>query len=171
MQINSYSSAISSYQQSTMNVSKSTQQVATGNKINSAADDNPAYSVILQNLAGKTTGSQQTYSNVQDSTSPLSTSGAMSDLSTPTATEGSINTITSTRQQLSTNQSQTVLGSTNNNQVQSDRNLQNTKEAVGDTDISAAVTSIDANKIKQYANIYAMKQNTEATKNKISLLA
>jgi flagellin len=79
MQINSSSSTISSYNQSLMNGQKAMQQISSGKKINSAADD-PAVLAILSQMQGQIGGLDQAYSNTQQSIALMNTAeGAMSD--------------------------------------------------------------------------------------------
>jgi flagellin len=79
MQINSFSSTISSYNQSLMNGQKAMQQISSGKKINSAADD-PAVLAILSQMQGQIAGLDQADSNTQQSIDLMNTAeGAMSD--------------------------------------------------------------------------------------------
>lgn len=81
MQINSFSTSVSSYNQNLTNSQKAAQQIATGKKINSAADD-PAVLAIISGMQGQISGSDQAYRNTQDSISLLNTAdGAASNSS------------------------------------------------------------------------------------------
>lgn len=79
MQINSYSSTTSYYNQNLANSQKALHQIASGKKINNAADD-PAVLAILSKMQGQISGLDQASSNTQDSISLLNTAeGAMSN--------------------------------------------------------------------------------------------
>ena len=79
MQINSYSPSLSSYNQNLASSQKAMQHLATGKKINTAAD-NPAVLAIITAMQGQVSGLDQAYSNTQDSMSLLNTAeGAMDD--------------------------------------------------------------------------------------------
>lgn len=265
MLISSYSTTHSSYQQSTAGISKYLEQLSSGKKINSAAD-NPAYLVILQGMEGQENGYQQAYRNVQDTTSLLNVSeGAMNDsvnvvgdmqglsieaangtltdedrsyiqiqmnqlasqvnynanstnfngintnngsltnfvaqvgansgqtmsfsigdlssdalgyninVSSQANAEYSISTLDSARQKISSSQSQVgaltnSLEYTGDNLVEADSNIQAAESRMGDTDMAAAISNLNSEKIKQYASIYAMKQNMAMMGSNISLL-
>ena len=83
MQVSSsYSAALRSYQQSSNKVTNDMTQLASGKKINSAAD-NPAYLVILQNMEGQSRGYEQAIRNAQDTTSMLYTAEGAAGIRQP----------------------------------------------------------------------------------------
>lgn len=79
MRINSYTPSLSSYYKSLADQQKNTEHIASGKKVNSAAD-NAAAMAIIQGMYGQVNGLDQAVRNIQDSVSLLNTAeGAMSD--------------------------------------------------------------------------------------------
>jgi flagellin len=79
MNINSYTPSTSSYYKNYAEQQKHTQNIASGKKVNSAAD-NAAALAIIQGMYGQINGDNQAARNIQDSVSLLNTAeGAMND--------------------------------------------------------------------------------------------
>lgn len=265
MVINSYTPALSTYQQNNWASAKQTEQIASGKKINHAAD-NPAYMVILQGMLSQSTGNQQAYRNTADTSSLLQVAdGAMTDtanimedmrslsvqaangtltdedrsmlqqqmnqlrsqvnsnaantqfngittndgslqdftaqiganagqtlsfslnnmsaealginstINTQAAAADSIDSFSAAQGHLAASQGQVgaltnVLSHTASSLSQADENLQSTMSGMGDTNMAQAISTLNASRIKQYANIYAMKQNIGLQQSTLSVL-
>ena len=98
------------------------------------------------------------------------------DVSTQTSAQSAIASLDAATQQLSSSRSgfgaQTnALEYTVSVLTQADENTQAAASQIGDTDMAKAMMDLRNEQVKQYASIYAMKQNMTQQKSSISLLA